>query len=154
MELSEILSLGSVHSSLKVQSKKRLFQEISNAASVQFGFDKSATLNALLTRESLGPTGVGRGIAIPHARLAECETVCGMFFSLDMPVDFEAVDRRPVDLVFVLFAPEAAGAEHLKALAQVSRTLRSEQTCTKLRSTDDPQAVYSILCVDPASQAA
>ena len=154
MELSDILSPGAVISPLKVQSKKRLFQEIAHAASVHLGFDDTTALNALLTRESLGPTGVGRGIAIPHARLEDCDRVVGLFIRLESPIDFDSVDRMPVDLVFVLFAPQDAGAEHLKALARVSRTLRSEQTCAKLRSTDDPLALYSILNVDAESQAA
>ena len=154
MELSDILSPNAVFSPLKVQSKKRLFQEIAHAASVELGFDEAATLNALLSRESLGPTGVGRGIAIPHARLDGCDKVSGLFFKLETAIDFESVDRMPVNLVFVLFAPEDAGAEHLKALARVSRTLRSESTCAKLRSTDDPQAIYSILNEGEESQAA
>ena len=90
-----------------------------------------------MDREALGPTGVGRGVAIPHARFAGVDHVIGLFVRLEKPVDFESIDRQPVDLVFALFAPEAAGAEHLKALARVSRTLRSEAVCAKLRSTFD-----------------
>ena len=107
-----------------------------------------------MDREALGPTGVGRGVAIPHARLAGVPNVIGLFVRLEKPVDFESIDRQPVDLVFALFAPEAAGADHLKALARVSRTLRSEAVCAKLRSTFDPSALYAILTDGKAEQAA
>ena len=107
-----------------------------------------------MEREALGPTGVGRGVAIPHARFAGVGQVLGLFVRLEKPVDFESIDRQPVDLVFALFAPESAGAEHLKALARVSRTLRSEAVCAKLRSTFDPSALYAILTDGKAEQAA
>ena len=154
MELGDILSAGAVFAPLKVQSKKRLFQEMAHAGAATFDLDEATVLSALLDRESLGPTGVGRGIAIPHARIPDLDGVCGMFFLLETPVDFESVDRKPVDLVFVLLAPEGAGADHLKALARVSRTLRDDQTCAKLRSTTDAQALYAILTEAQASQAA
>ena len=107
-----------------------------------------------MDREALGPTGVGRGVAIPHARFSGVSHVIGLFARLEKPVDFEAIDRQPVDLVFALLAPESAGAEHLKALARVSRTLRSEAVCTKLRSTFDTSALYAILTESKAEQAA
>lgn len=154
MDITDILLPEAVISPLRVQSKKRLFQEIAQAAASRFGLDENTVLTVLLERESLGPTGVGRGIAIPHGRVPELPKVTGMFFRLDTPVEFEAVDRKPVDLVFALFAPEGAGAAHLKALARVSRLLRSEETCAKIRSTQDAQAIYAILTADEASQAA
>lgn len=107
-----------------------------------------------MERETLGPTGVGRGVGIPHARFSGLSEVKGLFVRLEKPVDFEFIDRQPVDLVFALLAPESAGAEHLKALARVSRTLRSEAVCTKLRSTFEPAALYAILTEDKAIQAA
>lgn len=154
MDITDILLPEAVISPLRVQSKKRLFQEIAQAAASRYGMDENTVLTVLLERESLGPTGVGHGVAIPHGRVPELDRVRGMFFKLDTPVDFDSVDRKPVDLVFVLFAPEGAGADHLKALARVSRLLRSETTCTKLRSTPDAQAIFAILTADEASKAA
>ena len=102
-------------------------------------------LEALLERESLGPTGVGHGVALPHARLKTLEACAGVFLLLEKPVDFDSVDRQPVDLIFGLFAPEDAGVEHLKALALVSRTLRENAICTKLRANADASKIYTIL---------
>lgn len=154
MELSSILKPENVFSSLKVKSKKRLFQEIAGNASGRFDLDEATVHSALLERESLGPTGVGYGVAIPHARIEGLDGVRGLFFRLESPVEFESVDRKPVDLVFALFAPVEAGADHLKALARVSRTLRSQAVCNKLRSTGDVSAIYAILTDTNTSQAA
>jgi nitrogen PTS system EIIA component len=154
MELSEILRVDAVRAPLKATSKKRLLQELANVAAETYGLSADAIYKALLEREALGPTGVGRGVAIPHARLAGIERVLGLFVRLEKPVDFEAIDRQPVDLVFTLLAPESAGADHLKSLARVSRTLRSEAVCCKLRSTFDPSALYAILTEGKAEQAA
>lgn len=154
MDLASILSPQAVFAPLRVNSKKRLFQEIAQAANACYGLEDSAVLGALLDRENLGPTGVGHGVAIPHARIDQIDRVTGLFFHLETPVDFESVDRKPVDLVFVLLAPAESGAEHLKALARVSRQLRSEDICAKLRSTSDVQAIYAILTEDVETQAA
>jgi PTS system nitrogen regulatory IIA component len=137
-----------------VTSKKRLLQDLADMAQSVYGLPADAAYKALMDREALGPTGVGRGVAIPHARFAGAKQVLGLFARLEKPVDFEAIDRHPVDLVFALFAPEAAGAEHLKALARVSRTLRSEAVCAKLRSTFDASAIYAILTESKSEQAA
>jgi PTS system nitrogen regulatory IIA component len=145
MELSEILGVEGVRAPLKATSKKRLLQDLADMAEQVYGLPAETVYRALLDREALGPTGVGRGVAIPHARFAGVRRVIGLFARLEKPVDFEAVDRQPVDLVFALLAPETAGADHLKALARVSRTLRSEAVCSKLRSTFDPSALYAIL---------
>ena len=107
-----------------------------------------------MTRESLGPTGVGHGVALPHARLEGLDNVLGAFVLLDKPIDFNAVDRQPVDIAFALFAPESAGVEHLKALALVSRTLRNASVCSKLRANPDPATLYAILTEAQATQAA
>lgn len=154
MELSEILGPNSVLGPLKVQGKKRLLQEISAGAKTVLGLDDEKTFTALLEREALGPTGVGNGVAIPHARLEGIDRVQGLFLVLEKPIEFESVDRKPVDLVFALFAPQKAGAEHLKALAKVSRALRSEDVRAKLRSAQDPSAVHAILCDANVSKAA
>jgi PTS system nitrogen regulatory IIA component len=154
MELSHILGVDAVRAPLKATSKKRLLQDLADMAETVHGLPAEGTYKALMEREALGPTGVGRGVAIPHARFASVRHVIGLFVRLEKPVDFEAIDRQPVDLVFALFAPEAAGAEHLKALARVSRTLRSEAVCAKLRSTFDPSALYAILTESRSEKAA
>jgi PTS system nitrogen regulatory IIA component len=111
-------------------------------------------VEALMERESLGPTGVGQGVALPHARLGGLDEVVGVFILLERPIDFDSVDRLPVDLVFGLFAPEDAGVEHLKALALVSRTLRDAGICGKLRANPDPAKLHAILTEAQRVQAA
>ena len=154
MALSDILGIEAVRAPLKASSKKRLIQDLSDLAETVYEVPSRSVFSALMERETLGPTGVGRGVSIPHARFKGVSRVCGMFVRLEKPVDFESIDRQPVDLVFALLAPEEAGAEHLKALARVSRTLRSEAVCTKLRSTFDATAIYAILTEDRSEQAA
>jgi nitrogen PTS system EIIA component len=154
MELSEIIGVEGVRAPLKATSKKRLLQDLADMAESVYRLSSPTVYKALMDREALGPTGVGRGVAIPHARFGGVSHVVGLFTRLEKPVDFEAIDRQPVDLVFALFAPETAGAEHLKALARVSRTLRSDAVCAKLRSTFDPSALYAILTDSKAEQAA
>ncbi len=154
MELTEILLPEATVQVDKVSSKKRLLQDASRIAHEVYGLPTDDIFAALMARETLGPTAMGNGVAIPHARLPQISKVCGVFIKLDTPLDFEAIDRQPVDLVFVLFAPEAAVTNHLKALARVSRTLRDQATCAKLRSTDDHSALYSILTEGIRSKAA
>ncbi len=154
MQLSEILAPGAVKLLPKASSKKRLFCELANVASRIHGLDEETSLAALQDREALGPTGVGDGVALPHARLAGLEDVHGVFVRLEQPLDFDAMDRKPVDLIFALFAPEGAGVAHLKALALVSRTLRDGALCTKLRANDDPAILHTVLTESPASEAA
>lgn len=154
MELAEILVSDAVISVPNASSKKRLLQTISEQAEALVGISQNKVFEALQERELLGATGMGKGIAIPHARMSDVSEVVGFFIRLEEPVDFESVDRQPVDLVFTLLAPTDAGADHLKALARVSRTLRDETICRKLRSTTDGSALYSILTDDTASQAA
>jgi PTS system nitrogen regulatory IIA component len=154
MELSDIIGVDAVRAPLKATSKKRLLQDLAEMAETVYGLPSETVYKALMERETLGPTGVGRGVAIPHARFEGVNRVIGLFVRLEKPVDFESIDRQPVDLVFALFAPEAAGADHLKALARVSRTLRNESVCAKLRSTFDPSAIFAILTDSKAEQAA
>jgi len=154
MDLTEILTVEAVRAPLKASSKKRLLQEIASHCASVHGLDEQDLFSALQERELLGATGMGKGVAIPHARLEKLDRVYGAFFALEQPVDFESVDRQPVDLVFTLLAPTHAGAEHLKALARVSRTFRDEQMREKLRSTMDPSALYAILPEPAASVAA
>lgn len=154
MELSSILKPEAVRVFAAASSKKRLFQEIGEVAAATLGLDAQTTVEALMERETLGPTGVGHGVALPHARLAGVDDVRGVFVMLEKPIDFGAVDRQPVDIAFCLFAPEDAGVEHLKALALVSRTLRETSLCSKLRANLDPVKLYAILTEDQPVQAA
>ena len=154
MELSTILKPEAVRVVASVSSKKRLLNEMGEIAKSVYGLDASETVEALLERETLGPTGVGRGVALPHARVDGLDHVVGVFVLLESPVDFSSVDRQPVDLAFALFAPREDGVEHLKALARVSRTLRDEGVCTKLRANSDPATLYTILTEETSAQAA
>ncbi|MDB6181267.1 PTS IIA-like nitrogen regulatory protein PtsN [Paracoccus fistulariae] len=154
MHLSEILKPGAVRSLAQVTSKKRLFQELSELAQSEYGLNASEVLDALQERESLGPTGVGQGVALPHARLHGLDQVVGLFIRLEKPLDFDAVDRQPVDLIFALLAPESSGVDHLKALALVSRTLRDADLRSKLRANDDPTALHAVLSAAQGIKAA
>ncbi len=145
MQIRSILEPQAVLASSKASNKKRLFKEIAQQGNTLFGADCQALLSALQEREDLGPTGMGGGIAIPHARIDDIDRVHGVFIRLETPIDFEANDNQLVDLVFALFAPMNAGAEHLKALARVSRILRDEEIRKNLRSTDDCEALFAIL---------
>lgn len=154
MRLGDILTADGVKLIAAAGSKKRLFQELADMAAACYALDPAETVDALLEREGLGPTGVGHGVALPHARLAGTDKVRGLFVRLERPLDFEAVDRQPVDLVFCLLAPASAGVDHLKALALVSRTLRDAAVCAKLRANSDPAKLYAILTEAQATQAA
>lgn len=154
MELSNILHPQAVKVIGKMSSKKRLFQDLGDMASSAFGLSLDDAVDALQERESLGPTGVGHGVALPHARIEGLDKVGGVFVRLETPMDFDAVDRQPVDLVFALFAPADCGVEHLKALALVSRTMRNSDICAKLRANSDPATLHAILTTDAASKAA
>ena len=111
-------------------------------------------LEEVYRRESLGPTGVGHGIALPHARLEEISGIVGVFVRLEKPLDYDSVDRQPVDLIFGLFAPKDSGVEHLKALALVSRTMRDPGICAKLRANIDPAKLHAVLTEGRSSAAA
>lgn len=154
MELSSILRVEGVKSLSSVTSKKRLLHEISDVALTAYGLNQGEVCRALQERESLGPTGVGQGIAIPHARLAGLDCVHGVFIRVEKALDYESVDRQPVDLVFALLAPLDAGVEHLKALAIVSRTLRDPGLCAKLRANADAATLHTLLTEAPSMRAA
>ncbi|MDO5527773.1 MAG: PTS sugar transporter subunit IIA [Paracoccus sp. (in: a-proteobacteria)] len=145
MKISSIVQPNAVRTLPQPTSKKRLFHDMAELAHQLYGLEASQVLDALQERETLGPTGVGNGVALPHARLHGLDRVVGLFFRLDKPLDFDAVDRQPVDLVFGLFAPKGSGVDHLKALALVSRTLRDEELRGKLRANDDPAALHAML---------
>ncbi|MEP1587364.1 MAG: PTS sugar transporter subunit IIA [Tateyamaria sp.] len=145
MDFGTLLKPEAVKVVTSVTSKKRLFQEIGDLMHSAHDLNAGLVVEALMAREALGPTGVGHGVALPHARLDNIDSVVGMFILLDKPIDFDAVDRQPVDIAFALFAPEEAGVEHLKALALVSRTLRDSAVCAKLRANPDPSTLFAIL---------
>jgi len=157
MEITDLLTPGSVIAALKSQSKKQLLQELASRAAPLTGLPERRIFETLSERERLGTTGVGQGIAIPHGRLNGLEKITGLFARLETPLDYDAVDNQPVDLVFLLLAPEQAGADHLKALARVSRLLRNQAVCEKLRAASKSEALYAILTepsIGPNIQAA
>jgi PTS system nitrogen regulatory IIA component len=154
MGLSTILKPEAVKVLSAVSSKKRLFQAIGEVCASTYGLDAGAVVEALLERESLGPTGVGHGVALPHARLDGLDSIVGVFVQLERPIDFGAIDRQPVDLAFALFAPAEAGVDHLKALALVARTLRDNGLCLKLRANSDTTTLYAVLTEPHSVQAA
>lgn len=148
MQIAEILSPAAVRTLGQVVSKKRLFHEVAELAALVYGVDAAKALDALQERESLGTTGVGQGVALPHAQLHGLEGVAGVFLRLEKPLDFDAVDRQPVDLVFALLAPKSTGVDHLKALALVSRRLREPDLRERLRANSDPVALHALLTTD------
>lgn len=154
MTLDALIAPDAVVPQLRAGSKKQLVNELASRAGERFALDARSTFEALMERERLGSTGMGRGVAVPHARMAGVDRIRGLFARLDKGVEFDAADGAPVDLVFLLIAPEAAGADHLRALARVSRLLRDEGRCAKLRATADASALYAILVEDLASDAA
>jgi len=153
MEISELLQPEAVISGLKASSKKQALQELAKHAAQITGVNDRRIFETLLERERLGTTGVGNGIAIPHGKLADFTRLYGLFARLDRPIDFEAIDEQPVDLIFLLLAPEGAGADHLKALARVSRLLRDASVCEKLRGADTADGLYMLLTQSEAQAA-
>lgn len=154
MELATILNANAVRVFSTVSSKKRLFQNLGEIAAATYGVSAPRVVEALQERESLGPTGVGHGVALPHARIPGLDGVRGIFLRLEKPIEFDSVDRKPVDLVFALFAPEDAGVDHLKALALVSRTMRDAALSAKLRANADPVTLHAVLTEERTHQAA
>ncbi len=153
MEIEDLLSSDNVIADFKASSKKQTIQSLSRKLADHQGLDAREVFEKLLERERLGSTGVGKGVAIPHARVMGLDRIVGLFARLPNPIEFDSVDDQPVDLVFMLLAPEEAGAEHLKALAKVSRLLRSDDMCKKLRLTADSSALYAMLA-QPTTHAA
>lgn len=154
MDIASLLSPSAVKVVGSVSSKKRLMQDLGEIAGACYGLDPLRATEALQEREGLGPTGVGHGIALPHARLTDTTKLVGVFLRIEKALDFDSVDRQPVDLVFALFAPKEAGVEHLKALALVSRTMRDSDICAKLRANIEPATLHAVLTERLTSQAA
>lgn len=145
MKISEIMTVDSIVAGLKASNKRQLLQEIAKKASEVTGISERDLFDSLLERENLGTTGFGGGTALPHARIAEAKAVYGIFVRLNSPVDFGAIDGKPVDLVFMLLSPEGSGADHLTALAQVSRILKDESTCNKIRQAESVEEIFALL---------
>ena len=154
MDLSKLLMPQAVRVLGNVTSKKRLFQELGDTAATAYRLSAAGVVDGLQERESLGPTGVGHGIALPHARLDAVDRIVAVFLRMEKPLDYDSVDRQPVDLVFGLFAPKDSGVEHLKALALVSRTMRDPSICAKLRANTDISKIHAILIEWRSIQAA
>jgi nitrogen PTS system EIIA component len=153
MLLTDLVAPNAIIPALRVNNKKQVLQELAAKAAELSGQSERTILETLLQREKLGSTGVGSGVAIPHGKLPKLGKLFGLFARLERPVDFEALDSQPVDLVFLLLAPEAAGADHLKALARVARLLRDPDVKRKLRDSRDAEALYAVLAMPSATAA-
>ncbi len=153
MDLADLIAPEAVIPALKAKTKKQALQDVAQRAAVLTGLDAREIFDTLLQRERLGSTGVGRGIAIPHGRVPALHKIVTIFARLDGAIDFEALDDEPVDLIFLLLAPEHAGADHLKALARISRLLREPSSIEKLRASKDRAAIYSVLTESAAHAA-
>ncbi len=141
----ELITPASILANLRASNKKQALQELARKAAELTGQHERMIFDVLLERERLGTTGVGQGIAIPHGKLSNLGRVYGIFARLERAIDFDAIDEQPVDLMFLLLAPEQAGADHLKALARVSRLLRDHSVCEKLRGSTSSDAIYALL---------
>ena len=153
MPLIDLVAPNAVIPALKVTSKKQAIQELAAKAARLTGQNERGVFDTLMQREKLGSTGVGNGIAIPHGKLAKIDRLFGLFARLERPVDFDSLDGQPVDLIFLLLAPEAAGADHLKALARVARLLRDADVARKLRESRDAEALFAVLTMHPSAAA-
>lgn len=145
MALLDFLSPDAVVPALRANSKKQVLQELSAQAAKLTGLDERTVFEALLQRERLGSTGIGEGLAIPHGKLPNLDRLFGLVARLEKPIDFEALDGQPVDVLFLLLAPEGAGADHLKALARVARVLREPGILERIRATRDADALYAVM---------
>lgn len=154
MPLLDFLAPAAVIPALRASSKKQALQELAEVAARLTGLEERTIYEVLLQRERLGSTGIGDGVAIPHAKLARLDSIFGLVARLDKPIDFEAVDGQPVDVMFILLAPEGAGADHLKALARIARVVREPGMTDRMRATRDADALYALLTADSAPRAA
>lgn len=154
IEIADLITPRSVIAHLRVATKRQALQELARRGAAITGIHERMIYDVLTERERLGSTGIGMGIGIPHGKLPGLDKLCGVFARLERPIAFDAIDDQPVDLIFVLLAPENAGADHLKALARVSRLLRDRGVCEKLRGTDSSDALYALLTDVTATSAA
>lgn len=154
MEIADILTPPGVIANLRAANKRQALQELAKRAGQLTGKHERTIFEVLLERERLGTTGIGHGTAIPHGRMPDLLQLHALFARLEKPIDFEAIDGQPVDLIFLLLTPATSGADHLKALARISRLLRDKTICEKLRGTDRADALYALLTDRAASHAA
>ena len=147
MPLNDLVAPQAIIPALKVISKKQAIQELAAKAAELTGRSEREIFDVLMQREKLGSTAIGSGIAIPHGKLANLDRIVGLFARLDRPIDFDALDGQPVDLIFVLLAPEGAGADHLKALARIARVLRDSELARKLREAHEAEAIHAVLAM-------
>jgi nitrogen PTS system EIIA component len=154
MEIADILTPAGVIANLRAANKRQSLQELAKRAAQLTGKHERTIFEVLLERERLGTTGIGHGTAIPHGRMPDLPQLHALFARLEKPIDFEAIDGQPVDLIFLLLTPATSGADHLKALARISRLLRDKTICEKLRGTDRADALYALLTDRAASHAA
>lgn len=154
MDVTDLLDPSGVISNLRVASKRQALQELARRAAALTGEDEHKVFESLWEREQLGSTGIGNGTAVPHGRIPGFKRMLTMFARLEKPIDFDAIDSQPVDLIFLLLTPADAGADHLKALARISRLLRNRAMCAKLRGTENADAIYALLTDRTASHAA
>ena len=153
MTITDLVAPEAILPALKVNSKKQALQELAAKAAELTGQNERAVFEVLLQREKLGTTAIGNGIAIPHGKMPTLSRLFGLFARLERPVAFDALDNQPVDLVFLLLAPEAAGADHLQALARIARLMRDQTVVHKLRATHDAESLYAVLAMPSASAA-
>jgi nitrogen PTS system EIIA component len=149
MPLLDFLDPQAVLPALRVNGKKQALQELATHAARLTGLDQTAVFEALLQRERLGSTGIGEGIAIPHGKLPGLTRIFGLMARLEKPIEFEALDGQRIDILFLLLAPEGAGADHLKALSRVARVLREPGLIERVRATRDAAALYAIMTEYP-----
>jgi PTS system nitrogen regulatory IIA component len=154
MEVTDLLDPSGVIPNLRVTSKRQALQELARRAATLTGEDEHKIFESLWEREQLGSTGIGNGTAVPHARIPGFKRMLTMFARLEKSIEFDAIDSQPVDLIFLLVTPADAGADHLKALARISRSLRNRAMCSKLRGTESADAIYALLTDRAASHAA
>ena len=152
MEIDNFIDQDSILLDLKSSSKRQALMELSKHMADNKNLSDREIFNVLLEREKLGSTGIGRGIAIPHGKLKGLDRICGCFVRLNKPIDFESIDKKPVDLIFLLLAPEDSGVQHLKALALMSRIMGKNNFCNKLRSSESAESIFSLLTKDQAQE--
>ena len=153
MPLTDLIAPNAILPALKVNNKKQVLQELAARAALLSGQSERPIFDILMQREKLGTTAIGNGIALPHGKMPNLTRLFGLFARLERPVDFAALDNQPVDLVFLLLAPEGAGADHLTALSRVARLLRDQTVTHKLRATQDAESLYAVLAMPSASAA-
>ena len=154
MDISTILSPDTILSNLKPNSRRQLLQELASTAASHCEADKQQIFETLSNRERLGSTGVGNGVAIPHGKLPNIQKIMCVFARLSKPVDYDSIDDQPVDLVFVLLAPEGSGADHLKALSRIARLMREPSLLSQLRASTDSEALYALISEQEKASAA